>query len=96
MFLFDIKYGQVFQTVSDNSRQPNDPMYWKAVKTYKKVRKAYKGVMCSLIECNVSNPSFAYLFNQEIGTLIKLPLDTKVELPKKPYFNPLTKAMFNL
>ena len=96
MFLFDIKYGQVFQTVSDNHRQPSDPLYWKTTRLYKKVRKTYKGVLCQLIECKCSNPKFAHLFNAEIGSLIKLPLDTKIELPKKPYYNSLTKALFNL
>ena len=79
MFLFDIKYGQIFQTVSDNHRQPNDPLYWKTVKTYQKVKKGYKGVICKLIDCKCSSPKFAHLFNTELNQLIKLPLNTKVD-----------------
>ena len=79
MFLFDIKYGQMFQTINTNYRQSNDPLYWETVKTYKKVRKAYKGVLCQLIDFKCSNPKFSHLFKPELNQLIKLPLNTKVD-----------------
>jgi hypothetical protein len=78
MFLSDIKYGQFFKIVSNNLRQPTDPLHWETVKLYKKIKKGYKGVICQLIDCECSNPKFAHLFTGEIGTLIKLPLYTKI------------------